>query len=215
MHSNEKKARDRILTVAGQHFAVRGYHGSSVRQITEDAQVNLAAINYHFRNKDSLYCEVLSSVLRPLNQRRIEKLDNAMELAGNASVPLSMLVEILVEPLFELCGDPVHSNSFLARLIGRSVTEPLPFIQTFLANNQHAFTTRFAQAIRRHAPKTSAAEFMWRLSFVIGALHHTLATMHSMSELTRGLCPNNDVEQTTAHFVQFAVDTIQGSVKVS
>ena len=209
MKNLHNDARNRILSIAAQHFALCGFHGSSVREITKDAQVNLAAVNYHFRNKESLYCEVLSSSLRPLNEARIAKLENAAARAGGAPIPLSIVIEIFAEPLFELCRNPSQSNSFLARLIGRSITEPLPFIQAFLTKNQHAFTKRFVQAIRPHAPKMSASEFMWRLSFVIGAFHHTLATMHYMNDLTRGLCQNNDIEQAKAQFVQFAVNTIQ------
>jgi len=55
----------------------------------------------------------------------------------------------------------------------------------------------------------SPTEFMWRLSFIVGALHHTLATMHYMDDLTRGLCRGDHAEQATAHFVRFAVNTIR------
>lgn len=205
----EREARNRILTVALEHFASRGYHGSSIRDITRQAGVNLAAINYHFHNKECLYREALSSMLRPLNQLRLQRLDRAAELSGDQPIPLELVIEILAAPLFEICADPSASNTFAARIIGRSTTEPLPFIQEFLATEQQPFTRRFSQAIRLHARKMSVSEFMWRLSFLNGALHHTLATMHCMQILTQGLCKNNDVEQTTAHFVQFAVNTIR------
>lgn len=213
MIKKAQTSRNEILAVATEHFALRGYHGASVREITEQADVNLAAVNYHFRNKESLYREVLSSGLNLINQTRTKKLERAIELAGDAPVPLAMIMEIFVEPLFELCAGPTQPNHFLARLIGRSATEPHPFIQEFLRTNQHGFITRFAQAIRRHVPTMKASEFMWRLSFVVGSLYHALATLHCMRELTQGLCPNNDVKQTTTHFVQFAVNTIQAAVK--
>jgi AcrR family transcriptional regulator len=41
-------------------FAERGRHSVTVREIVTAAGVNQAAINYHFRDKDSLYMEVLS-----------------------------------------------------------------------------------------------------------------------------------------------------------
>ncbi|MEO6993091.1 MAG: hypothetical protein ABI273_05660, partial [Lacunisphaera sp.] len=50
------------------------------------------------------------------------------------------------------------------------------------------------------------AEFMWRLNFVIGAMHHTLATSHQMSALTRGLCHDNDFDEALRQFIQFAID---------
>lgn len=210
MQTSRREARARILAAAIEHFASRGYHGSSVREITQHADVNLAAVNYHFRSKESLYREALCSVLRPLNKIRLQRLDRAVELAGDHPVPLELVVEIFAAPLFEICGSSTPLNASAARLIGRSVSEPLPFIQEFLSTEQQAFTTRFAQAIRLHARRISASEFMWRLNFVVGALHHTLTSMHRMEAMTRGLCKNNDVGQTTTHFVQFAVNTIRG-----
>jgi len=208
MQTSRREARGRILAVAIEHFASHGYHGSSVREITQHAGVNLAAVNYHFRSKESLYCEALSSVLRPLNKIRLQRLDRSAELAGNHPVPLELVIEIFAAPLFEICGSSTPLNACAAKLIGGSMFEPLPFIQESILMEQQAFTTRFAQAIRLHARRISASEFMWRLSFVVGALHHTLATMHRMEEMTQGLCKNNDAGQTTAHFVQFAVNTI-------
>ena len=48
-------ARARILEVAGPIFAAKGYHGATIREICEAAGVNVAAVNYHFRNKRTLY----------------------------------------------------------------------------------------------------------------------------------------------------------------
>ena len=49
------EARARILEAAGPIFAAKGYHGATIREICEAAGVNVAAVNYHFRNKRTLY----------------------------------------------------------------------------------------------------------------------------------------------------------------
>lgn len=51
--------KDTILTTALEVFAEKGYRSATVREISSAAGVNLAAINYHFGNKASLYLEVL------------------------------------------------------------------------------------------------------------------------------------------------------------
>ena len=41
----------RILDASERLFAEKGYDATSLREITAAAQVNLAAVNYHFRCK--------------------------------------------------------------------------------------------------------------------------------------------------------------------
>jgi AcrR family transcriptional regulator len=51
--------RQRLLDAAEELFAARGYEGASVRDICERAGMNVAAVNYHFRDKERLYVEAL------------------------------------------------------------------------------------------------------------------------------------------------------------
>jgi AcrR family transcriptional regulator len=51
--------RTRILQAAAEIFADVGFERATVRIICERASVNVAAINYHFRDKENLYIEVL------------------------------------------------------------------------------------------------------------------------------------------------------------
>ncbi len=45
----------RLLEAAGQEFAEKGYDGATVRAICDRAGMNLAAVNYHFGDKEHLY----------------------------------------------------------------------------------------------------------------------------------------------------------------
>src|SRR5438034_543465 len=63
--------RDRLLAVARDLFALRGYDGTSVRDITRRARANLGAITYHFGSKEALYHEVIASRVEPLVARVI------------------------------------------------------------------------------------------------------------------------------------------------
>jgi TetR/AcrR family transcriptional regulator, regulator of cefoperazone and chloramphenicol sensitivity len=55
----EESTRERILNAAGEVFAEQGFEGATVRAITQRAGVNVAAINYHFRDKAELYSRVI------------------------------------------------------------------------------------------------------------------------------------------------------------
>jgi AcrR family transcriptional regulator len=57
--SAEASPRERLIATAGEVFAELGFHAATVRQITEKAGLNVAAINYHFRDKTELYAACL------------------------------------------------------------------------------------------------------------------------------------------------------------
>ena len=54
--------RERLLRVAGETFAEKGFRATTVREVCERARANVAAVSYHFGGKDELYKQVLDSV---------------------------------------------------------------------------------------------------------------------------------------------------------
>jgi len=66
MPSGPEQTRQSIVKAAVRLFAEKGYRGTSVRDIVEKAQVNQAAINYHFKGKDGLYLHVLEAAFEKL-----------------------------------------------------------------------------------------------------------------------------------------------------
>jgi len=53
--------QERLVDAAGRVFAEKGYDGATVREICQLAAVNLAAVNYYFRDKERLYIETVKS----------------------------------------------------------------------------------------------------------------------------------------------------------
>jgi len=51
--------RRRLMEVAGEEFATRGFRDATIRDICKKAEANIAAVNYHFGDKAQLYSEVL------------------------------------------------------------------------------------------------------------------------------------------------------------
>ena len=55
MDSANKDTATRILDAAERLFVEHGFEATSLRTITQQAEVNLAAVNYHFGSKDALF----------------------------------------------------------------------------------------------------------------------------------------------------------------
>ncbi|MCO4795281.1 MAG: TetR/AcrR family transcriptional regulator [Bacteriovoracaceae bacterium] len=72
MTDNDTKSK--ILIVSSKLFAEKGLDGTSIRDIASEAGVNLAAINYHFKNKNNLYCATF--------QAGYEKMSEEINLIG-------------------------------------------------------------------------------------------------------------------------------------
>lgn len=79
----ELPTRQRLLDAAERLFLKKGYDGVSVRDLTEAAGVNVAAINYHFQGKKNLYREVFRRMLAPVAERRLAELGAVLDEGGS------------------------------------------------------------------------------------------------------------------------------------
>ena len=61
--------KTRILDAAEKLFGKSGFDATSLRDITAEADVNLAAVNYHFQSKESLIDAVIARRIEPVNQK--------------------------------------------------------------------------------------------------------------------------------------------------
>jgi len=205
------KTGNKLVATAERLFAEKGYHGVSVREITAEAGVNLAAVNYHYTDKRSLYLEILGSRLRQLSQIRQNRLTEAESRSNGIPVTPETIIDILAQPLLQPDETMSKFSPSSRRLVGRALIAPLPFQSPILAADFQPAVARCGQALRRHLPALPPADFLWRYSFVIGALHHAAAAMHDMKTLSHGICANDDGATALRNFRCFALRAFQSN----
>ena len=95
--SETADTKTRILDTAEKFFGLKGFDSTSLREITAEAQVNLAAVNYHFQSKDSLMEAVICRRIEPVNRRRLEMLEAMGDNPTVDQILRAFLTPVIVE----------------------------------------------------------------------------------------------------------------------
>lgn len=165
----------RILDAGEALFMEHGFEATSLRAITAAAEVNLAAVNYHFGSKEELFQAVLTRRLDPMNQLRLELLTRLESQARASPLSCERILIALLIPALNLARDPERGGKDFLRLLGRAYADPAPFIRRFLSAQYAVVIARFKAAFARALPQLPRKELSWRLHFIMGALSYTLA----------------------------------------
>jgi AcrR family transcriptional regulator len=203
--------KDRILDAAERLFARDGFEATSLRAITAEANVNLAAVNYHFQTKEALVQSVIGRRMGPVNAQRLALLDACEAEAGGAPVPLEKIIDAFLRPVLEIVGS--HAREF-APLVGRLYTEPGDFSERVFKDQFQPLAQRFIPAFRRALPDLPLAELYWRLHFSIGAMAHTMGATTMLRVFSRGLCDPSDAEATLALMKAFVLAGLSAPVSI-
>src|SRR5450631_3097240 len=89
--------RTAILSAAERLYAIRGFADVTLRDIVAAADVNLAAVNYHFGSKDELIAELFITRSLATNRERLSELKQA-EQQGGGRAEIGAILCALVGP---------------------------------------------------------------------------------------------------------------------
>ena len=171
MASTHFSTKDRILGAAEELFALYGFGGTSLRQVTSRADVNIAAVNYHFGSKENLINEVFRRRMDDMSRRRLEQLATARaEFPGE----LEPVLAAFVEPALALAQDRQGGVAFI-RVIARAYAEKNDGLRKFLSEQYGHVLREFGRAIAECAPHLAKEQLYWRLDFLAGALTYAMA----------------------------------------
>ena len=166
-----RSTKERILDAAEALFARRGFAATSMRLITRTADVNLAAVNYHFGSKANLVESVFRRGLRPLNEERLARLE-ALPEAGRT---VADVLRAFLGPAFEMLASREERDRQFIRLLARSHTDEMAGTKHFMDRLYAGALGTFRSALAAVMPGIPESELTWRLHFVAGATSYAMA----------------------------------------
>jgi AcrR family transcriptional regulator len=153
-----KVTRNRIMKAAARIFAEDGFDGASIRHIVARADVNQAAISYHFGGKEGLYRAVLQMALAALLQA-----DGA-----TARPPAKLAREAALRAFIRRQLRPMMARDELSqylRIFNWETVRPTPAFRKFMAEEAGPYLAGAAALVRRFLPPEATEK-----QAVLGAL---------------------------------------------
>lgn len=167
--------RTRILDAAEKLFAERGFDGTSIREVTRAAEVNVAAVHYHFGSKEAVMRGITDRVAGPISQRRAQLLEGALAAAHPGPPDVEALLDAFLRADVELLLELQDGGPRLARFLGRTYSDQTDWIQR-MAAEQYAEATEFYAHLAAALPHVDIPEIAWRMRQVVAAVVHMFAT---------------------------------------
>lgn len=224
MTQNRHDTKNRLLDAAEGLFAEKGFENVSIRELAAAAEVNVAAVNYHFQGKENLFHEVIQRRFVGQRDRTLAALDDL--LAQTSGRPrLEQVIHTLVFQYMEGALAHPRSASFLS-LIARQMQPGQsqmagPFFRIMVAPVFGAFS----RAIQAARPGLEPDQVSWIIASILGQIHHLvlrwkkredmLADPESLKVMYMAFPPlklslPEYIRQVTDHITRFSTAAIDG-----
>ncbi len=168
-----------LIDVAEELFAMHGYNGTSVRDITSKADVNLGAVTYHFGTKENLLKAILLRGASKLNDERMRRFDANERLCAKPKV--EEIVRAFIEPVYALLGT-IHGVRFL-RIQNDISAERTDVQREVLAEHYDPCARHCIRLLAGAAPHIDAESLLWNFQFILGALLYSITQSKRFPEL--------------------------------
>lgn len=172
MRSDGIEARNRLLDAALQLFADQGFAKTSIREIAQAAQANVASISYYFGDKASLYRAVFSD---PRTNPPLPP-----EALDGGTVSLEHAVRGLIGSFLEPLKHGHVSQQQYMKLCFREMLEPTGAWQHEIDANIAPAHRALTRTLCRHVGLAEADDDIHRLAFAISGLGVMLHVGHDL-----------------------------------
>ena len=194
-----KDTKEQILNVAERQFAEKGYAGTTLRGVIKEAEVNIAAVHYHFGSKEELFVAVVQRVANQMVPAQIQELAKYKNQEEPPSV--EDIMQAFFAPPLRMISQMGEAGVIRAQFIGQCRAEPLP-IQQLADKEFHESQLNFLDILQRAFPDKTRSELDWKLDLVIAILVRTLNQVGQSSKVITGNS-SEEVEVAISRLVKF------------
>ncbi len=195
MNTELSETRTRILEAAASIFAEHGFAATTIRMICGLARVNLAAVNYHFGNKEGLYSETI----RYLRRQAYDRYPTTYDLSPGAS-PEEKLLAFIRSFLLRTAFD--ERNLRFGTLVMREMVEPTSALDMMVDEGIRSLFGQLVDIVRSLMGETADEETVLACSRSV--MSQCLFYLFSRSVITR-MSSEHQFDQTD-------IDTISGQI---
>lgn len=182
----------------------------TLRDVTQEAHVNLAAVNYHFGSKRNLMLAVIHNRFAPINAERLKQLDALIAEHAPQPIPVDAIFGALFRPLFETASR--ENDQALMQVIGRAITEPADFIRTLHKEFFTDLSKRFMAELQRSCPQISATTQQFRFFMAISTMIGAIIEQVLLCELSNGELETTNFDRIADELIAF---TVAGYIQVT
>lgn len=205
---NGDATRARILDAAERLFAEHGYTAVSLRRITAEAGVNVAAIHFHFASKEALFEALFNRRIDPINDGRAAALTKLTADAGKPS--LEDVLIAFIKPYIDAGNAFDAGRIILLQFMARAAAEQDPSIQTVLRKKFDPPWHLLVKATRKALPDISEEALNWGLFFLLGSLYFINPSRSWLSVLSNGRCEPGDTQAAFDKLLPFLAAGLRG-----
>ena len=172
--------KERILNTTEELISDKGFSSISLRTISSKAKTNLAAVNYHFGNKEKLIEMMLERRLNNLFELRVNLLDK-LESGSDKPCNLKQILEAFIAPALTMSNDNHQGGKRFMQVLARAYAEKSNYLHDLLSAHYADVIKRFATAIQRACPELDKQTVFWRFHFIMGSLVYVMADFGASS----------------------------------
>lgn len=208
---NSKKNNDdlktRLIEAAGEIFAEHGYRSATIRKICQKAGAHVGAVNYHFRDKQGLFADVLQHA-HAWSVRKYPP-DQGLKEGTTAEEKLRAFIRSF---LLRVLGDGVPD--WHGRLIAREIVDHSDALDQMVKNSVQPLYVYLKEIIDEllkndpEGPDHHEHTFLCAMSVLGQCLNHFTGRNIVLKIKPHGFDPM-DIELITQHITCFSLGGIR------